>query len=30
MVTLEQERIAKIILDAAFEVHSRLGPGLLD
>ena len=28
MVTPEQERIAKIVLDAAFEVHSRLGPGL--
>jgi hypothetical protein len=30
MVTPEQERIAKIVLDAAFEVHSRLGPGLLE
>jgi GxxExxY protein len=30
MVTSEQERIAKIVLDAAFEVHSRLGPGLLE
>jgi GxxExxY protein len=27
---LEQERIAKIVLDAAFEVHSYLGPGLLE
>ncbi|MDR1909907.1 MAG: GxxExxY protein [Spirochaetaceae bacterium] len=30
MVTPEQEIIAKIVLDAAFEVHSRLGPGLLE
>jgi GxxExxY protein len=30
MVTQEQERIAKIVLDAAFEVHSCLGPGLLE
>jgi GxxExxY protein len=30
MVTPEQERIAKIVLDAAFEVHSYLGPGLLE
>jgi hypothetical protein len=27
MVSQEQERIAKIVLDAAFEVHSYLGPG---
>jgi GxxExxY protein len=30
MVTPTQEHIAKIVLDAAFEVHSRLGPGLLE
>jgi GxxExxY protein len=30
MVTGEQEKIAKIVLDAAFEVHSYLGPGLLE
>jgi GxxExxY protein len=30
MVSPEQERIAKIVLDAAFEVHSYLGPGLLE
>jgi len=30
MVSAEQERIAKIVLDAAFEVHSSLGPGLLE
>jgi GxxExxY protein len=30
MVSQEQERIAKIVLDAAFEVHSFLGPGLLE
>ncbi|MDR1248306.1 MAG: GxxExxY protein [Treponema sp.] len=30
MVTQEQERIAKIVLDSAFEVHSCLGPGLLE
>jgi GxxExxY protein len=30
MVSVEQEKIAKIVLDAAFEVHSRLGPGLLE
>jgi GxxExxY protein len=30
MVSLERERIAKIVLDAAFEVHSYLGPGLLE
>jgi GxxExxY protein len=30
MVSPEQERIAKIVLDAAFEVHSFLGPGLLE
>ena len=28
MVTEEQEKIAKIVLDPAFEAHSRLGPGL--
>jgi GxxExxY protein len=30
MVTAEQEIIAKKALDCAFEVHSRLGPGLLE
>jgi GxxExxY protein len=30
VVTSEQEKIAKIVLDAAFEVHSHLGPGLLE
>jgi GxxExxY protein len=30
MVRSGQEAIAKIVLEAAFEVHSRLGPGLLE
>jgi GxxExxY protein len=30
MITDEQEKIAKMTLDAAFEVHSHLGPGLLE
>jgi GxxExxY protein len=30
MVTPEQERLAKKVLDCAFEVHSELGPGLLE
>jgi GxxExxY protein len=30
VVFQEQERIAKTVLDAAFEVHSYLGPGLLE
>jgi GxxExxY protein len=30
MVSPEQERIAKIVLDAAFEVHSYMEPGLLE
>jgi GxxExxY protein len=30
MVTQEQERLAKIILNCAFEVHSQLGPGMLE
>jgi GxxExxY protein len=30
MITDEQEKIAKTALDAAFEVHSYLGPGLLE
>jgi GxxExxY protein len=30
MVTLEQEKIAKRVLDCAFEVHSHLGAGLLE
>jgi hypothetical protein len=29
-VSPEQERIAKTVLDAAFEAHSYLGPGLLE
>ena len=30
MVTEEQEEIAKIVLDCAFDVHTQLGPGLLE
>ena len=30
MVTEEQEKIAKIVLDCAFDVHTQLGPGLLE
>ena len=30
MVTDEQEKLAKIALDCAFEVHTQLGPGLLE
>ncbi|MDH6342242.1 GxxExxY protein [Parabacteroides sp. PFB2-12] len=30
MVTTEQERIATIVLNCAFEVHTELGPGLLE
>ncbi|MDR3304269.1 MAG: GxxExxY protein [Treponema sp.] len=30
MVSEEQERLAKIVLNAAFEVHTHLGPGLLE
>ena len=30
MVTEEQERIAKKVLDCAYEVHTQLGPGLLE
>jgi GxxExxY protein len=30
MITQEQEYIAKQVLDCAFEVHSNLGPGLLE
>ena len=30
MVTEEQEKIAKKVLDCAFEVHTQLGPGLLE
>jgi GxxExxY protein len=30
VVSPKQERIAKTVLDAAFEVHSYLGPGLLE
>jgi GxxExxY protein len=30
MISEKQEDIAKKVLDCAFEVHSRLGPGLLE
>jgi GxxExxY protein len=30
MVTEEQEKLAKIVLDCAFTVHTQLGPGLLE
>jgi hypothetical protein len=30
MITEKQESIAKKVLDCAFEVHSHLGPGLLE
>jgi GxxExxY protein len=30
MVTQEQEKRAKNVLDCAFEVHSHLGPDLLE
>jgi GxxExxY protein len=30
MITQEQEKTAKKVLDCAFEVHSYLGPGLLE
>jgi GxxExxY protein len=30
MITQEQERIAKKVLDGAYQVHSQLGPGLLE
>jgi hypothetical protein len=30
MVTHEQEKLAKKVLDYAYEVHSCLGPGLLE
>jgi len=30
MVTLKQEEIAKKVLDCAYEVHTQLGPGLLE
>ncbi|MDR1128230.1 MAG: GxxExxY protein [Treponema sp.] len=30
MVSQEQERIVKFILDTAFAVHSYLGPGLVE
>jgi GxxExxY protein len=30
MVTQEQEKIAKRVLNCAYEVHSLLGPGLLE
>jgi len=29
-VTAEEERIASLIVDAAFNVHKQLGPGLLE
>ncbi len=28
--TVEQERVGKAILDAAFRIHTRIGPGLLE
>jgi len=30
MITDEQEKLAKTALDCAFEVHTQLGPGLLE
>ncbi|MDR1143127.1 MAG: GxxExxY protein [Spirochaetaceae bacterium] len=30
MITQEQEKLAKKVLDCAYEVHSSLGPGLLE
>jgi GxxExxY protein len=30
MITREQERLAKNVLNCAYEVHSFLGPGLLE
>jgi GxxExxY protein len=30
MITREQEKLAKNVLDCAYEVHSFLGPGLLE
>ena len=30
MITQEQEKSAKKVLDCAYEVHSHLGPGLLE
>ncbi len=29
-ISLETERVAKLIVDAAFQVHKALGPGLLE
>jgi len=29
-IPAEEERIAKLIVDAAYAVHSNLGPGLLE
>jgi GxxExxY protein len=29
-LTPEEEEIGKVIVNAAFEVHKRLGPGLLE
>ena len=30
MISAEQEKYAKIVLDCAYEVHTQLGPGLLE
>ena len=30
MITNHQENIAKIVLDCAYDVHTQLGPGLLE
>jgi hypothetical protein len=30
MITCEQEKLAKKVLDCVYEVHSFLGPGLLE
>ncbi|UPQ80834.1 GxxExxY protein [Flavobacterium azooxidireducens] len=30
MITDEEERIAKIIVNSAYQVHKKLGPGLLE
>ena len=30
MVTEKQEKLAKVVLDCAYTVHSQLGPGLLE
>jgi hypothetical protein len=30
LISVETERVGKIVLDAAFKVHTALGPGLLE